>query len=154
MQLPTHFSMHAFRLFAIVVALVAAAGLTIPALLRRRKKKPEREVERERRLTLNAIGRMTDGALLEAVNSCGDPETALLVFYRYSVSGVEYSAAQDLSDLRCFIYPETYLPGETVTIKYDQQNPSNSIVVCEQWSGLHADRKPFERRAKRVTSDK
>ena len=154
MQLPTHFSLHVSRFLAIAVALVAAAGLTLRTLLRGRKKKSDQELERERRLSVNAIGRMTDGSLLEAVNSRADPESALLVFYRYFVSGVEYSAAQDVSDLRGSIYPDMYLPGETVTIKYDQQNPSNSIVACELWSGLHAERKPIGRRSKRVTRDK
>ncbi len=137
MHLPTQFSMHLSMLLVTLAASVAAAGLVIQLLFRGRKKKSDWERERERRLALNAVGRMTDGALLEAVNSRGDPKNALLVFYQYSVSGVEYSAAQDLSDLRYSVRPGLYLPGETVTIKYDQQNPSNSIVVCELWSGLH-----------------
>ncbi len=154
MQLPTYFSTHLSMLLVILAASVAAAGLVIQLLFRGRKKKSDWERERERRLALNAIGRMTDGALLEAVNSRGDPKNALLVFYQYSVSGVEYSAAQDLSDLRYSVRPGIYLPGETVTIKYDPQNPSNSIVVCELWSGLHAAEKSGKSRVKAVTSDK
>ncbi len=118
-----------------VLAATAAAGAGIWLLLRG-KKKPESERERERRLSVNTAGRMTDGVLTETL-SCADPANPLLVFYRYSISGVEYSAAQDVSSLREILTPGNYLPGEAVTVKYDQHFPSNSIVVCERWNGLH-----------------
>ena len=110
-------------------------------MLRSRKKKSDAERERERRLAVNAVGRMTDGALLEALNSRGDPKNALLLFYQYSVSGVGYSAGQDISGLHGQALAEAYWPGTAVTVKYDPQNPANSIVVCEQWSGLYANGK-------------
>jgi hypothetical protein len=108
-------------------------------MLRRRKQKPESERERERRLAVNAVGRMTDGALLEAIHSRSDPKSSLLLLYQYSVSGVEYSAGQDISSLLDRIPSGAYWPAADVTVKYDPQDPSNSIVVCEQWSGLPSD---------------
>ena len=140
MQFPLHLSGHFPLLLVTFLALGVAAG-GIWVVLRSRKKKSDAERERERRLAVNAVGRMTDGALLEALNSRGDPKNALLLFYQYSVSGVEYSAGQDISGLHGRVLSETYWPGADVTVKYDPQNPSNSIVVCEQWSGLHANGK-------------
>jgi len=114
----------------------AVVGTGTWLLLRGRRKKTDAEKERERRLAVNAIGRMTDGTLTEALLFEGDSKSAML-FYRYSVAGVEYSAAQEISDLESSIRPGTYLPGEAITIKYDPQHPPNSIVICENWSGLH-----------------
>jgi len=124
------------RLLAMVAAAAVAVCGGIWLWLRFRKKKSASEIERERRLAVNASGRMTDGTLTEAFNPKLDPESMFLLFYRYSVAGVEYSAAQDLSDLRSVMRPRTYSPGEPVTIKYHPHNPLNSIVVCEQWNGL------------------
>ena len=111
------------------------AAAAIGSFFRFRRRKTDAERERERRLAVNAVGRMTDGTLTEPVVPA-DSRNSLLVCYRYSVSGVEYSAAQDISDLQNAVTQRAYLPGEPVIIKYDQQNPFNSIVVCEQWSGL------------------
>lgn len=125
------------RLYAVLAAAAAAlAGLGL--LARGRKKKSDAERERERRLAVNAAGRMTDGTVTEALFLGADSPDSLLLFYRYLVAGVEYSAAQDVSSLREILPRPNYLPGESVTIKYDPQRPPNSIVVCEQWSGLRA----------------
>ena len=122
-----------------MIALLAtsgvAAGAGIWLLLRRRRKSPS-ELERERRLAVNAVGRMTDGTLLDAPDSIGKQGNSRLLFYRYSVAGVEYSAAQEIYGLRHVVRPETCSPGAAATVKYDPQNPSNSIVVCELWNGL------------------
>jgi len=116
------------------MAAAALAGVSVMVL--GRKKKSEAERERERRLAVNAIGRMTDGTVTEALFLGEDSPDSLLLFYRYLVAGVEYSAAQDVSSLRGILPRPNYLPGEAITIKYDPQRPPNSIVVCEQWSGL------------------
>jgi hypothetical protein len=60
------------------------------------------------------------------------------IFYTYAVNGVEYSATQDVSTIL------EHLPGTitalagAATVKYIPRNPANSIVVCEEWSGLRA----------------
>jgi hypothetical protein len=126
---------HPPRLYVVLAAAAAAlagAGL----LVRGRKKKSDAERERERRLAVNASGRMTDGTLTEALFLASEPPDSLLLFYRYLVAGVEYSAAQDISSLRAILPRANYLPGEAITIKYDSHRPPNSIVICEQWSGL------------------
>jgi hypothetical protein len=63
-------------------------------------------------------------------------ETAL--FYTYSVGGVQYAASQDISTLRELLpSPPERLIG-AVSLKYFPRNPANSILICEQWSGLRA----------------
>ena len=101
-----------------------------------RKKKSAAEREQERRLAVNAIGRLTEGFLLEGDCPDNDSPDVHLLFYRYRAAGVDYSAAQDISSLRHLIPAENCAPGRAAAVKYDPHNPSNSILVCELWSGL------------------
>ena len=152
MNLPFPFPIHAPWVIPFLAAWGVIVATLIFLLLRGRKKKSDAERERERRLAVNSIGRMTDGTLLEVVNSREAQKDSLLLLYRYSVSGVGYSAAQDISGLRHVVRAETYWPGVAVTVKYDSQNPSNSIVLCELWSGLHSSAElPPKRRNSQIS---
>ena len=123
----------------IVLGAVGALGMAAGAwLILRRKKKSASEIERERRLAVNAIGRITDGVLTESYRADGEGNRPGLVFFRYSAAGVEYSAAQDLSSLRHLVRVGSCSPGVVATVKYDPHHPSNSIILCESWSGLRA----------------
>src|SRR5271169_1760951 len=135
MTSPLHFPLRVQTLFLIAAASSAALAGGAWFFVHGRKKKSDAERERERCIKLNAVGRMTDGTLMEAFDA-GDTAGKALLFYRYSIRGVEYSAAQDVSALGNMIPPFTYLPGEAVVVKYDRHQPSNSMVVCESWSGL------------------
>jgi hypothetical protein len=109
-------------------ALVCAAAAG--AVAWKRRKTPE-ELERERRLALAQRGRIAEGTIL----GLRKHERGRVVLYEYSVSQVTYNAGQDLSTL-----PEVRLEppceGLPARVKYDPQNPGDSIVVCEKWSGL------------------
>lgn len=123
-----------FSLEVMLGTAAGVAGIAALGLALRRRKKSAAELERTRRLAVNTIGRITDGVLAEATHS---PEEATsLLYYRYSAAGVEYSAAQDVSSLRHLVPREICWPGTPATVKYDPHNPSNSIIVCEQWNGL------------------
>ena len=88
--------------------------------------------ERKRRLTLHNEGRLADANVTDVSDTA--------VFYAYTVRGVEYSASQDIATLR------DSLPGDPTRLlgpamlKYQPGNPANSIVLCEEWSGLHLRR--------------
>jgi hypothetical protein len=58
-----------------------------------------------------------------------------LVFFCYSVRGVEYTASQDVSGLTNHV-PQDLSAILAVAVKYLPQNPANSIVVAEEWSGI------------------
>ena len=112
-------------LVAAPAALLAAAALWMAL---RRKPSPE-ERERARRRLVNATGRMADG---EVIDFDGQ-----VLYYSYSVRGVGYSAAQDVSG----ISGHACDPGEMlgpVTVKYSARNPADSIVLCEEWSGINS----------------
>ena len=96
-------------------------------LLRRIRRDPE-EKERRRRLTVNVTGRLGDAEITDVENNS--------VFYSYSVRGVAYTAAQDISRLREYLPEQPERLIGPVTLKYSPANPANSIIVCEDWSGL------------------
>ena len=109
---------------------LAAGALGVGIALKRRKT-PE-EKERARRLKINARGRITDGSLVQQV----EQEGRRLLCFQYSVAQVTYNAAQDITTLSHVIRLEGICDGLPARVKYDPQNPSNSIVICETWSGL------------------
>ena len=124
------------------IAMGAAGGLALLAgvVLRiRRRRKSAAEREQERRLAVNAAGRITDGVLVESDRSEEIETTSGLVFYRYKAKGIEYSAAQDISALLHLTPARLCSPGVPVQVKYNPQRPSDSIILCEQWSGLPAE---------------
>jgi len=113
---------------AAAVAILAAAG----AIGYWKSRKTPEERERLRRLGINARGRITDGYLLETMNRDG----RRVVFYEYSVSQVTYNAAQDISSIAEALQVEGICDGVPARIKYDPQNPGDSIIACEDWSGI------------------
>jgi len=104
-------------------------------LLRWRRKDPA-ELERLRRLDISRRGRIGSARIVDLV----EPQTAgaksVLVVYSYEVAGVTYEAAQDLTALPEIAAMAQSLSGHTASVKYDPKRPANSIVACEEWSGL------------------
>ena len=86
------------------------------------------ERERRRRMQVNKTQRTTEATITEA--------TAEMIHFQYELRGVRYFASQDVSVLGAYL-PEdvTRLIGP-VSVKYDPRNPANSIVICEEWTGL------------------
>ena len=120
----------AATLVTVALAAVLAVILAIMGYRawQRSRVTPE-ERERRRRAWLVATGKMGDAALVEIHDH--------LVYYSYDVRGVEYTASQDVSKLADRVPADlSNLPA--VSVKYDARNPANSIVVSEEWSGLHA----------------
>lgn len=104
-------------------------------LSRKRRKTPEQR-EQERRMRISSNGRITDGTVLDAHEmKIGDKASQLLV-YRYAVGGVSYEASQDITHLRQFVDLHACRIGLPTSVKYDPQNPGNSVVIAEGWSGL------------------
>jgi hypothetical protein len=112
------------------------------------------EAERKRRLHLNQIGRIAEGQVVELAEH--PPETPPqrkgffgagsrplpdtrprhLVSYTYAISGVTYHTAQDITGLEGQIRFERLVAGQPASVKYDPSNPSDSILVADDWSGL------------------
>jgi hypothetical protein len=128
--------------------MIVAAGVGGAAALTawlRRKKKTEEDFERERRLRIHEVGRITDGTVIDAQEIDGDEQgngQAQLVIFTYDVGGVTYEASQDITTLRHWVDLHQCRIGLPASIKYDPKSPGNSIVICEGWSGLRMKRAP------------
>jgi hypothetical protein len=128
--------MDSFRLYGLALA-GSVAALSVYALLRRKSKGPD-ELERERRVLLDGVGRITDGTVIDVQEL--DPQNgrraATLLIYKYDVAGVSYECSQDVTHLRHWINLHSCRLGLPTSVKYDPHNPGNSLVVSESWMGL------------------
>jgi hypothetical protein len=104
---------------------VIAAGIYVVLRIRRKPK----DKEKLRRLEVNQYGRLGDATITDISDDA--------IFYEYFVAGLTYTASQDISQLREMIPAESHrLIGRPASLKYSVQNPANSILLCEEWSGL------------------
>jgi hypothetical protein len=131
---------------------IAAISLIAYAFIR-----PEvnvEQAERKRRLHLNQIGRIAEGQIVELAEHSPEPlperkglfgararpvmenRPRQLVSYSYAISGVTYHTAQDITGLEGQIRFERLVAGQPASVKYDASNPSDSILVADDWSGL------------------
>jgi hypothetical protein len=127
--------MFPFRLYTLAVG---GAGVLLAVYFAfGRKKKSEAEIERQRRDWLHQIGRITDGTVIDVheIASNGHAPATMLIF-QYDVGGVSYEASQDVTHLRQHINLHSCRLGLPTSVRYDPQNPGNSIVVSEKWMGL------------------
>ena len=120
--------------------LLAACGVALAgsyALFRRKPKTPE-QLERERRAWLEGTGRITDGTVIDVqeLSAAGNHHAAVMLIYKYDVAGVSYECSQDVTYLRHWINLHSCRLGLHTSVKYDPQNPGNSLVVSENWMGL------------------
>src|SRR5258707_686078 len=120
-----------------ILVLVAAVVVTVAYFLLRRKPKTADELERERREWLDRIGRITDGTVIDVQEMPGASERpATFLIYQYDVAGVSYEASQDVTYLRQLINLHSCRLGLPTSVRFDPQNPGNSIVLSERWMGL------------------
>jgi len=125
---PTSFATAEVVTISLAAVLAVLLALIAYRWWKRRQITPE-ERERRRRVWLVSAGKMGDATLVEIRDH--------LVFYSYSVRGVEYLASQDISHLAELMPPDLSAVGP-VAVKYDARNPANSIVIAEKWTGIRA----------------
>ena len=116
-------------LAAVLVALAIGVLLRVSASPERRERR-RRLRERKRRLHLHQRGRLGDAIITEANES--------IIYYSYSVRGVQYTASQDVGSLREHLPSDPERLIGVAGLKYATNNPANSILICEEWSGLRA----------------
>jgi hypothetical protein len=104
-----------------------AAGVLI-AWLRLRRRPDAAEIERQRRMAIHRDGKMGDGEIIDVE---GD-----LIVYSYSVAGLLYEATQDAAALQDKLPADRISMVGPVSVKFIPHNPANSIVLCEEWTGL------------------
>ncbi len=132
-------------------AAVAAVAMIAYAFFRPAED-PE-AIERKRRLHLNQIGRIAEGQVVELVAHPPEPRATKglfgsrtrplanlssrqLVSYSYAISGVTYQTAQDITGLESQVRFDRLVAGQPASVKYDPSNPTDSILVADDWSGL------------------
>lgn len=128
--------MESLRLYELIAGGGVAVGAAI-ALLTRRKKSAD-DLERERRAWLASTGRITDGTVIDVqeLPAANNHHSAVMLIYKYDVAGVSYECSQDVTQLRHWINLHSCRLGLHTSVKYDPQNPGNSLVVAESWMGL------------------
>jgi hypothetical protein len=123
------------RLYILILA--AAAVVTLAYFMLRRKPKTADDLERERREWLDRVGRITDGTVIDVQEMPGASDrSATFLIYHYDVAGVSYEASQDVTYLRQLINLHSCRLGLPTSVRFDPQNPGNSIVLSERWMGL------------------
>ncbi len=127
--------MNPFRLYSL---LLGGTGLAFGAyFLLRRKPKSAEELERRRREWLDQVGRITDGTVIDVQElPAEEHRSSTMLIYQYDVAGVSYEASQDVTYLRQWVNLHSCRLGLPTSVKYDPQNPGNSLVVSERWMGL------------------
>jgi len=127
--------MISLRLYTFVLC---AVGLALGGYAwMRRKTKTAEDLERERRVWLTTVGRITDGTVIDVQELAQDGQrAATMLIYQYDVAGVSYEASQDVTYLRQWINLHSCRLGLPTSVKYDSRNPGNSMVISEGWIGL------------------
>jgi len=127
--------MNPFRLYSLMLG---GTGLAFSAyFLFRRKPKSAEELERTRREWLDQVGRITDGTVIDVQELPAEQHrSSTMLIYQYDVAGVSYEASQDVTYLRQWVNLHSCRLGLPTSVKYDPQNPGNSLVVSERWMGL------------------
>jgi hypothetical protein len=117
-------------------AAVALVGVWAWRTVRRWRRKSPDELERLRRLAVNACGRIIPGRIVELAEPAAEGPAGPILLYDYEVAGVTYEAAQDVGALPEIAAAAPFLPGQTTSVKYDPKQPTNSILACEGWCGI------------------
>ena len=135
-----------------ILAFAAVAAIIGYALLSRKNKRPEEQMERDRREQLTLRGRIIDGNVIDVLELEDDESgrQMILLIYTYDVAGVTYEASQDVTHLRQFIDLYSCRLGLPASVKYDPHNPGDSLVISETWSGLR--KSPIRVRPKNASS--
>lgn len=138
----------------VIAALLAAGacfgGITLYGLLRRRKSPDEQE--QQRRQMLVREGRIIDGTIIDVADldasQSGRPQGMRLILYNYEIAGVSYECSQDVTLLGHLVDIHKCRVGFPASVRYAPNDPSNSLIVAETWSGLRetANSVPFHPR--------
>jgi len=111
-----------------LLSLIALGLIALAAWIAVKRRTTPEKREKRRRLYLQKTGRLGDALITEV----GDD----LLYYSYSIRGVQYTASQDVSALRDRLPEDLSRLIGPCGMKYATNNPGNSILLCEEWSGL------------------
>jgi hypothetical protein len=116
------------RILTLSAGAIALSAVAV-ALVKRRRVTPD-ELERRRRAFVSAHRRTIEGLITDA-----DADS---IHYNYELRGIEYFTSQDVHALRGRLPSDPSRLIGPVSVRFEPANPANSIVLCEEWSGLPA----------------
>ncbi len=129
--------MNALRILPVAAGSLAVVAVGFALISRKSRRSPDQK-ERDRRERISLGGRITDGTVIDVheVEATDTNPEAQLIVYQYDVAGVSYECSQDVTWLRHLVDLHSCRLGVPASVKYDPQNPGNSIVIAENWTGL------------------
>lgn len=90
------------------------------------KRKPQViDLERQRRADLLEKGRIVDGTVLDSEET----EHGEIIYYAYSIHGVDFESSEILSMERLMGDPLRYAPGAKISVRFDPKNHGNSMLI-------------------------
>ncbi|MBL8167845.1 MAG: hypothetical protein JNJ50_06815 [Acidobacteria bacterium] len=72
---------------------------------------------------LMQFGRVTEGRVIDFLQD----DVGTTIFYRYNIANVDYETSQKLTPEQ-LTRSHLYVPGASITVRYDPKNPGSSIV--------------------------
>ena len=136
----------------LVVGATALGGVCLATLagigfvVARRPSAKQREERRRKRLA--TVGRIVDGSLIGAEPA--EEVTPRAIMYRYRIAGVTYECCQDVSTLSEMV--QNLRLDFPVQVRYNRDNPADSIVVAETWNGLWGQRHRRDSRSRQLST--
>jgi len=120
----------AFDVLIASVGVTAALAIFVWVLWRSRLTPQQRELRREfrRRQAISSQGRIIEALVTDIQDEA--------VYYSYQLQGVVYNTSQDVSVFSGSLPVAREKLVGPAACKYIVNNPANSIVICEGWSGL------------------
>ncbi len=112
------------------VGVTVALAIFIWVLWRSRLTPRQRELRRElrRRQAISREGRIIEATVTDIQDDA--------VYYAYQLQGVAYNTSQDVSVFSGMLPVAREKLIGSAACKYMVNNPANSILICEEWSGL------------------
>ena len=120
----------AFDVLMAGVGVTAALGIFIWVQWRSRLTPQQRALRREfrRRQAISREGRIIEATVTDIQDDA--------IYYAYQLQGVAYSTSQDVSVFADSLPVAREKLVGPAACKYIVNNPANSLVICEEWSGL------------------
>ena len=122
-----HLPQHWRPLAVSVAAALSVATWTTWFVISRRP--TPAQIEERRRLLLATRAGIIDGIVVGAHPT---EQAPAMIFYTYRVAGVRYECSQNVAALPL----RAIHLDAPIQVRYNPQNPGNSIVLAETWNGL------------------
>ena len=137
---------HWLKLGSVIAGGLAVVAGTAAYIIKKRQPTAEQREER-RRKRLSTGGRIIDGSLVDVTPAESEPHTLI---YRYRIAGVTYECSQDVSAISQLV--QNIRVDYPVQVRYNRQNPADSIVVSETWNGLWTNIWTTDRHGRRIAT--